>query len=102
MQKLSKLLLFFALFSSSFLYSEAIVNIEDLRRDGEQGFFANISASLSSFKDYKATLIGQFDFHINESFKISLQYNTFYDSKPPSEAVKKEEGFATVFSYNFN
>lgn len=247
MQKLSKILLFFALFSSSFLYSEAIVNIEDLRRDGEKGFFANISGSLSfsrgnrnrdsfslqssldynaedlesffvvkrsqkqinkknydsatlahlrlnflfdkdpsletfiqysknpfrrfnkreliglgarfnlennlkagigvmnedeedlsgitdntlrlssyfhseflideniifdlsgflqpslnSFKDYKATLIGQFDFHINESFKISLQYNTFYDSKPPSEAVKKEEGFATVFSYNFN
>lgn len=247
MQKLSKFLLFFALFSSSFLYSEAIVNIEDLRRDGEKGFFANISGSLSfsrgnrnrdsfslqssidynvedletffvvkrsqkqinkknydsatlvhlrlnflfekdpsletfiqysknpfrrfnkreliglgarfnlendlkagvgvmnedeedlsgitdntlrlssyfhseflideniifdlsgflqpslsSFSDYKATLIGQFDFHINENFKISLQYNTFYDSKPPSNAVKKEEGFATVFSYNFN
>jgi len=247
LQKLSKILLFFALFSSSFLYSEAIVNIEDLRRDGEKGFFANISGSLSfsrgnrnrdsfslqssidynvedlesffvvkrsqkqinkknydsatlahlrlnflfdkdpsletfiqysknpfrrfnkreliglgarfnlendlkagvgvmnedeedlsgitdntlrlssyfhseflideniifdlsgflqpslnSFSDYKATLIGQFDFHINENFKISLQYNTFYDSKPPSNAVKKEEGFATVFSYNFN
>ncbi len=247
MQKLSKFLLFFALFSSSYLYSEAIVNIEDLRRDGEKGFFANISGSLSfsrgnrnrdsfslqssidynvedletffvvkrsqkqinkknydsatlahlrlnflfekdpsletfiqysknpfrrfnkreliglgarfnlendlkagvgvmnedeedlsgitdntlrlssyfhseflideniifdlsgflqpslnSFSDYKATLIGQFDFHINENFKISLQYNTFYDSKPPSNAVKKEEGFATVFSYNFN
>jgi len=247
LQKLSKFLLFFALFSSSFLYSEAIVNIEDLRRDGEKGFFANISGSLSfsrgnrnrdnfslqssldynvedletffvvkrsqkqinkknydsatlahlrlnflfdkdpsletfiqysknpfrrfnkreliglgarfnlennlkagigvmnedeedlsgitdntlrlssyfhseflideniifdlsgflqpslsSFSDYKATLIGQFDFHINENFKISLQYNTFYDSKPPSNAVKKEEGFATVFSYNFN
>ena len=247
MQKLSKFLLFFALFSSSFLYSEAIVNIEDLRRDGEKGFFANISGSLSfsrgnrnrdsfslqssldynvenletffvvkrsqkqinkknydsatlahlrlnflfdkdpsletfiqysknpfrrfnkreliglgarfnlennlkagigvmnedeedlsgitdntlrlssyfhseflideniifdlsgflqpslsSFSDYKATLIGQFDFHINENFKISLQYNTFFDSKPPSNAVKKEEGFATVFSYNFN
>jgi hypothetical protein len=247
LQKLSKFLLFFILFSSSFLYSEAIVNIEDLRRDGEKGFFANISGSLSfsrgnrnrdsfslqssldynvenletffvvkrsqkqinkknydsatlahlrlnflfdkdpsletfiqysknpfrrfnkreliglgarfnlennlkvgfgvmnedeedlsgitdsslrlssyfhseflideniifdlsgflqpslsSFSDYKATLIGQFDFHINENLKISLQYNTFYDSKPPSNAVKKEEGFATVFSYNFN
>ena len=247
MQNLSKFFLFFALLSSSFLYSEAIVNIEDLRRDGEKGFFANISGSLSfsrgnrnrdsfslqssidynvedletffvvkrsqkqinkknydsatlvhlrlnflfekdpsletfiqysknpfrrfnkreliglgarfnlendlkagvgvmnedeedlsgitdntlrlssyfhseflideniifdlsgflqpslsSFSDYKATLIGQFDFHINENFKISLQYNTFYDSKPPSNAVKKEEGFATVFSYNFN
>ena len=247
LRKQSKFILIFALFSSSFIYSEAIVNVEDLRRDGEKGFFANISGSLSfsrgnrnrdsfsiqssldyniedletffvvkrsqkkinqrnydsatlahlrlnflfdedpsletfiqysknpfrkfnkrelvglgarfnlennfkagigimnedeedllgitdntlrlssyfhreflidenivfdfsaflqpalsSFSDYKATLIGQFDFHVNENFKISLQYNTFYDSKPPSTAVKKEEGFATVFSYNFN
>ena len=246
-QKLSKLFLLFFLLIPSFIYSEAIVNVEDLRRDGEKGFFANISGSFSfsrgnrnrdsfslqssldynqedletffvvkrsqkkindnnydsatlshlrlnflfdkdpslelfmqysknpfrkfnkrelfgigtrfnikenlnagvglmnekeedllavtentiritsyvhnefiieeniifdlsvflqpgidSFSDYKATLIGQFDFHINDSFKISLQYNTFYDSKPPSNAVKKEEGFATVFSYNFN
>ena len=247
LRKQSKFILIFALFSSSFIYSEAIVNVEDLRRDGEKGFFANISGSLSfsrgnrnrdsfsiqssldyniedletffvvkrsqkkinqrnydsatlahlrlnflfdqdpsletfvqysknpfrkfnkrglvglgarfnlennfkagigimnedeedllgitdntlrlssyfhreflidenivfdfsaflqpalsSFSDYKATLIGQFDFNVNENFKISLQYNTFYDSKPPSNAVKKEEGFATVFSYNFN
>lgn len=247
LRKQSKFILIFALFSSSFIFSEAIVNVEDLRRDGEKGFFANISGSLSfsrgnrnrdsfsiqssldyniedletffvvkrsqkkinqrnydsatlahlrlnflfdqdpsletfiqysknpfrkfnkrelvglgarfnlennfkagigimnedeedllgitdntlrlssyfhreflidenivfdfsaflqpalsSFSDYKATLIGQFDFHVNENFKISLQYNTFYDSKPPSNAVKKEEGFATVFSYNFN
>ena len=247
LRKLSKFILIFTLFSSSFIYSEAIVNVEDLRRDGEKGFFANISGSLSfsrgnrnrdsfsiqssldyniedletffvvkrsqkqinqknydsatlahmrlnflfdkdpsletfiqysknpfrkfnkreligfgarfnldnnfkagigvmnedeedlssitdntlrlssylhseflidenivfdlsaffqpalsSLSDYKATLIGQFDFHVNENFKISLQYNTFYDSRPPSNAVKKEEGFATVFSYNFN
>ena len=247
LQKQSKFFLIFTLFLSSFVYSEAIVNVEDLRRDGEKGFFANISGSLSfsrgnrnrdsfslqssldynlenletffvvkrsqkkinksnydsatlahlrlnflfdddpsleafvqysknpfrkfnkreliglgarfnvennlkagiglmneneedllavidntlritsyihsefivdenivfdlsaflqpatsSFSDFKATLIGQFDFHINENFKISLQYNTFYDSSPPSSAVKKEEGFATVFSYNFN
>jgi len=61
-----------------------------------------LQPGIDSFSDYKATLIGQFDFHINDSFKISLQYNTFYDSRPPSNAVKKEEGFATVFSYNFN
>lgn len=247
LQKLNRFILLFFLFSSSFIYSEAIVNVEDLRRDGETGFFANISGSLSftrgnrsrdsfsiqssldyniedletffvvkrsqkqinknnydsatlahlrlnflfdkdpsleafiqysknpfrkfnkreliglgarfnlennfkagigimnedeedlsavldstvrlssyfhseflidenivfdlsaflqpalnSFSDYKATLIGQLDFHVNENFKISLQYNTFYDSRPPSTAVKKEEGFATVFSYNFN
>ena len=247
LRKQSKFILIFTLFSSSFIYPEAIVNVEDLRRDGEKGFFANISGSLSfsrgnrnrdsfsiqssldynidnletffvvkrsqkkinqrnydsatlahlrlnflfendpsletyiqytknpfrkfnkreliglgarfnlennlkagigvmsedeedllgitdntlrlssyfhseflidenivfdlsafiqpalnSFSDYKATLIGQFDFNVNENFKISIQYNTFYDSKPPSNAVKKEEGFATVFSYNFN
>ncbi len=61
-----------------------------------------LQPDIDSFSDYKATLIGQFDFHVNESFKISLQYNTFFDSRPPSDAVKKEEGFATVFSYNFN
>ncbi len=58
--------------------------------------------SISSFDDYKATLIGQFDFFINENFKISLQYNTFYDSKPPITAVRKEEGMSTLFSYTFN
>ncbi len=58
--------------------------------------------SISSFNDYKATIIGQFDFFINENFKISLQYNTFYDSKPPVTAVKKEEGISTLFSYTFN
>tara|TARA_Y100000992_G_scaffold225436_1_gene157080 strand:+ start:1105 stop:1809 length:705 start_codon:yes stop_codon:yes gene_type:complete len=63
---------------------------------------AFLQPGISSFNDYKATLIGQFNFHVNDNFKISLQYNTFYDSKPPSNAVKKEEGFATVFSYNFN
>ena len=82
---------------SSYFHSEFLIDeniIFDL-----SGF---LQPSLNSFSDYKATLIGQFDFHINENFKISLQYNTFYDSKPPSNAVKKEEGFATVFSYNFN
>ena len=34
LQKQSKFILIFALFSSSFIYSEAIVNVEDLRRDG--------------------------------------------------------------------
>ena len=47
LRKQSKFIFIFALFSSSFIYSEAIVNVEDLRRDGEKGFFANISGSLS-------------------------------------------------------
>ena len=82
---------------SSYFHSEFLIE-ENIVFD----FSAFIQPALSSFKDYKATLIGQFDFNVNENFKISLQYNTFYDSKPPSNAVKKEEGFATVFSYNFN
>ena len=47
MQKLNKVFLFLFLFFTSSLFSEAIVNVEDLRRDGEVGFFANISGSLS-------------------------------------------------------
>jgi hypothetical protein len=82
---------------SSYLHSEFLID-ENIVFD----LSAFIQPALSSLSDYKATLIGQLDFHVNENFKISLQYNTFYDSKPPSDAVKKEEGFATVFSYNFN
>ena len=82
---------------SSYFHSEFLIE-ENIVFD----FSAFIQPALSSFEDYKATLIGQFDFNVNDNFKISLQYNTFYDSKPPSSAVKKEEGFATVFSYNFN
>ena len=82
---------------SSYLHSEFLID-ENIVFD----LSAFLQPQLNSFSDYKATLIGQFDFHVNENFKISLQYNTFYDSKPPSNAVKKEEGFATVFSYNFN
>ena len=82
---------------SSYFHKEFLID-ENIVLD----FSAFFQPSLESFSDYKATLIGQFDFHVNENFKISLQYNTFYDSRPPSNAVKKEEGFATVFSYNFN
>ena len=82
---------------SSYVHSEFLIT-ENIVFD----LSAFVQPALSSFSDYKATLIGQFDFHVNDNFKISLQYNTFYDSKPPSNAVKKEEGFATVFSYNFN
>ena len=63
---------------------------------------AFLQPSTNSLSDYKATLIGQFEFLVNKSFKISIQYNTYYDSKPPNGAVKKEEGLATIFSYNFN
>ena len=82
---------------TSYLHNEYI--IEENINFNISGFY---QPSIESFSDYKATLIGQFDFFINENFKISLQYNTFYDSEPPTNAKKKEEGFATIFSYNFN
>jgi hypothetical protein len=82
---------------SSYIHSEFLID-ENIVFD----LSAFVQPAVNSFSDYKATLIGQFDFNVNENFKISLQYNTFYDSKPPLDALKKEEGFATVFSYNFN
>ena len=82
---------------SSYFHSEFLID-ENIVFD----LSTFLQPAINSFSDYKATLIGQFDFHINENFKISLQYNTFYDSKPPTNALKKEEGFATVFSYNFD
>ncbi len=87
MQKLSKFLLFFALFSSSFIYSEAIVNIEDLRRDGEKGFFANISGSLSFSRGNRN----------RDSFSLqsSLDYNvedleTFFVVKRSQKQINKK------------
>jgi len=57
--------------------------------------------SLNSNEDFKASVIGALDFKMNEKFKITLQYNTFYDSRPPVTAVKRDEGIATNFSYSF-
>ena len=37
---------------------------------------AFLQPGISSFNDYKATLIGQFDFHVNDNFKISLKLFT--------------------------
>ena len=54
--------------------------------------------SLSSSEDYKASVIGALDFKVNEKFKVTLQYNTFYDSRPPATAMKRDEGIATNFS----
>ena len=61
LQKQSKFVLIFALFSSSFIFSEAIVNVEDLRRDGEKGFFANISGSLSFLEEIEIEIVFQFN-----------------------------------------
>jgi len=57
--------------------------------------------SLDSSEDFKASVIGALDFKMNEKFKVTLQYNTFYDSRPPVTAVKRDEGIATNFSYAF-
>ena len=82
---------------SSYLHNEFVI---------EENIIFDLSAfyqpSIARLDDFKATLIGQFNFQINNSFKISVQYNTFYDSRPPLDAVKREEGLATLFSYSFN
>lgn len=57
--------------------------------------------SIDESEDFKASLIGALDFKMNEKFKVTLQYNTFYDSRPPPTAVKRDEGIATNFSYSF-
>jgi len=57
--------------------------------------------SLDSSEDFKASVIGALDFKMNEKFKVTLQYNTFYDSRPPATAMKRDEGIATNFSYSF-
>ena len=87
LRKRSKFIFIFALFSSSFIYSEAIVNVEDLRRDGEKGFFANISGSLSFSRGNRN----------RDSFSIqsSLDYNiddleTFFVVKRSQKKLIKE------------
>ena len=71
---------------NSFIYSEAIVNVEDLRRDGEKGFFANISGSLSFTRGNRS----------RDSFSIqsSLDYNiedleTFFVVKRSQKQINK-------------
>ncbi len=58
--------------------------------------------SLDNFdEDYKASFLTALDFTVNDNFKISLQYSTFYDSSPPILAVKHDEQISTNFSYSF-
>ena len=57
--------------------------------------------SIDSTKDYKASLLGSFDFKINDNFKISFVYNTFFDSMPPVTAIKRDEALATKLTYYF-
>jgi hypothetical protein len=51
--------------------------------------------------DYKASIIGSFDFTVNQKVKISLVYSGFYDSAPPVGAINHDEQLATKFSYSF-
>ena len=52
-------------------------------------------------EDYKASFLTALDFTVNDNFKISLQYSTFYDSSPPILAVRHDEQISTNFSYSF-
>tara|TARA_B100001142_G_scaffold193293_1_gene192251 strand:- start:434 stop:1192 length:759 start_codon:yes stop_codon:yes gene_type:complete len=59
--------------------------------------------SLDDFEnDYKASMILALDFKVNENFKITMQYSSFYDSDPPLLAKKNDESISTMFSYNLN
>ena len=59
--------------------------------------------SLDDFEnDYKASMILALDFKVNENFKITMQYSSFYDSDPPLLAEKTDESISTMFSYNLN
>ena len=98
LQKQSKFILIFALFSSSFIFSEAIVNVEDLRRDGEKGFFANISGSLSFSRGNRN----------RDSFSIqsSLDYNvddleTFFVVKRSQKKIN-QKNVLTVYCSDAN
>ena len=58
--------------------------------------------SLDNFdEDYKASFLTALDFTVNDNFKISLQYSTFYDSSPPILAFRHDEQISTNFSYSF-
>ena len=57
--------------------------------------------SIDSTKDYKASILGSFDFKINDNLKISFTYNTFFDSMPPATAIKRDEALATKLTYYF-
>ena len=57
--------------------------------------------SIDSTKDYKASILGSFDFKINDNFKISFAYNTFFDSMPPATAKKRDETLTTKLTYYF-
>ena len=59
--------------------------------------------SLDDFEnDYKASMILALDFKVNENFKITMQYSSFYDSDPPLLAEKTDDSISTMFSYNLN
>ena len=86
MRKTSKLFLLIFLLIPSLIYSEAIVNVEDLRRDGEKGFFANLSGSLNFSRGNRN----------RDSFSIqsSLDYNidnleTFFVVKRSQKKINK-------------
>jgi len=64
---------------------------------------AYFQPSLDDFEnDYKASMILALDFKVNENFKITMQYSSFYDSDPPLLAKKNDESISTMFSYNLN
>ena len=102
LRKQSKFILIFTLFSSSFIYSEAIVNVEDLSRDGEKGFFANVSGSLSFSRGNR----NRDSFSIQSSLDYNLEdLETFFVVKRSQKQINQKNSKRRAISgylYAFN
>ena len=62
---------------------------------------AYFQPSLNDTDDYKASILASLNFSVNENVSISLQLNSFYDSRPPQFAENQDEQLSTEFSYSF-
>tara|TARA_B100001029_G_C15062357_1_gene459667 strand:- start:1031 stop:1804 length:774 start_codon:yes stop_codon:yes gene_type:complete len=94
LQKINKLkfilLAIFGFFSTSIL-SQAIVNIEDLRREGEVGFFTNISASLDASRGNRDRDYYSLQFRFDNNSKSAESFLILQQSERKSNDVSMDE-----------
>ena len=76
--------------SSFSAFGQAIVNIEDVRREGEVGFFSSISANLNASRGNRDRdfYSAQLRFDNNSIEKFSLE-RTMVDLKTSSPIIEK-------------
>ena len=94
--KLNKFWLLFIFLITPIIFSESIVNIEDLRRDGEEGFFANLSGSYSFSRGNRN--------RDSFSFQTSLDYNkndleTFFVFKRAQKKINNNNYDSATLSH---